>query len=163
MCRRSKQPLVKTIRSPRARRASGAAVRAFAVRILSGIVPCAGILPFLPGILYRPLSPVARFLTIPPADAGGNTVVGVRFERLPGEGHHYPVLFHVGNCYVPVTEHIVNELKACALMPGERFLEVLIDKLGYSEYLKERIREELKKTGDPVTQATVLQGAVRDL
>jgi len=40
---------------------------------------------------------------------------------------------------------------------------VLIDKLGYSEYLKERIREELKKTGDPVTQATVLQGVVRDL
>ena len=73
------------------------------------------------------------------------------------------MLFHVGNCYVPVTEHIVNELKACALMPGERFLEVLIDKLGYTEYLKERIREELKKTGDPVTQATVLQGAVRDL
>jgi hypothetical protein len=73
------------------------------------------------------------------------------------------VLFHVGNCYVPVTEQIVKELKACALLPSERFLEVLIDKLGYSEYLKERIREELKKTGDPVTQATVLQGVVRDL
>ena len=90
-------------------------------------------------------------------------MVGVRFERLPGEGHHYPVLFHVGHCYVPVTENIVNELKASALLPGERFLEVLIDKLGYSEYLKERIREEIKKTGDPVTQATVLQGVVRDL
>jgi hypothetical protein len=90
-------------------------------------------------------------------------VVGVRFERLPGEGHHYPVLFYVGHCYVPVTETIVNELKASALLPGERFLEVLIDKLGYSEYLKERIREEIKKTGDPVTQATVLQGVVRNL
>jgi len=73
------------------------------------------------------------------------------------------VLFHVGHCYVPVTENIVNELKASALLPGERFLEVLIDKLGYSEYLKERIREEIKKTGDPVTQATVLQGVVRNL
>ncbi len=90
-------------------------------------------------------------------------MVGVRFERLPGEGQHYPVLFHVGHCYVPVTENIVNELKASALLPGERFLEVLIDKLGYSEYLKERIREEIKKTGDPVTQATVLQGVVRNL
>ena len=93
----------------------------------------------------------------------GNTVDGVRFERVAGKGHHYPVLFHVGNCYVPVTENIVSELKACALLPGERFLEVLIDKLGYSEYLKERIREELKKTGDPVTQGTILQGVVRNL
>ena len=41
---------------------------------------------------------------------------------MSGEGHHYPVLFHVGNCYVPVTEQIVSELKACALLPGERFL-----------------------------------------
>ena len=90
-------------------------------------------------------------------------VDGVRFERLPGTGHHYPVLFHVGSSYVPVTEHSVSELKACALLPGERFLEILVDKVGYSEYLKERIRVELKKTGDPVTQATVLQGVLRDL
>ncbi len=88
---------------------------------------------------------------------------GIRFERLPNKGHHYPVLFHVGSSYVPVPETIVSELKACALLPGERFLEILIAKVGYSEYLKERIRAELKKTGDPITQATVLQGAVRDL
>jgi len=49
------------------------------------------------------------------------------------------------------------------LLPGERFLEILIDKVGYSDYLKDRIRAELKKTGDPVTQATVLQGVIRDL
>ncbi len=88
---------------------------------------------------------------------------GVRFERVPGTGHHYPVLFHIGSSYVPVTEHIVSELKACALLPGERFLEMLIDKVGYSAYLKERIRAEIKTTGDPVTQATVLQGVIRDL
>jgi len=34
------------------------------------------------------------------------------------------------------------------LLPAA-LLEVLIDKLGYSEYLKERIREELKKTATP--------------
>jgi len=90
-------------------------------------------------------------------------VDGIRFERLPNKGHHYPVLFHVGSSYVPVPETIVSELKACALLPGERFLEILIAKVGYSEYLKERIRAELKKTGDPITQATVLQGVVREL
>lgn len=88
---------------------------------------------------------------------------GIRFERLPGTGHHYPVLLHVGSSYVPVTEHSVSELKACALLPGERFLDILVDKVGYSEYLKERMRAELKKTGDPVTQATVLQGVIRNL
>jgi hypothetical protein len=90
-------------------------------------------------------------------------VDGVRFERLKGKRHHYPVLFHVGFSYVPVTEAIISELKACSLLSGERFLDVLLDKLGYSDYLKERILEELKKTGDPVTQATVLQGVIRDL
>ena len=88
---------------------------------------------------------------------------GIRFERLTGEGHHYPVLLHIGSTYVPVTESTIKELKAQALLPGERFLELLIEKVGYSEYLKERIRAELKKTGDPVTQATVLQGIVRGL
>jgi len=94
---------------------------------------------------------------------GRSAVEGVSFERLKGEGHHYPVLLHIGSTYVPVTENTVSELKACALLPGERFLEILIDKVGYSDYLKDRIRAELKKTGDPVTQATVLQGVIRDL
>ena len=88
---------------------------------------------------------------------------GLRFERLKGKGHHYPALLHIGESYVPVTESAISELKAKTLLPGERFLELLIEKLGYSDYLKERIREELKKTGDPVTQATVLQGIVRNL
>jgi hypothetical protein len=90
-------------------------------------------------------------------------VDGIRFERLTGKGHHYPVLLHIGSSYVPVTEATIKELKSQTLLPGERFLELLIDKLGYSNYLKERIRAELKKTGDPVTQATVLQGVVREL
>ena len=88
---------------------------------------------------------------------------GIRFERLRGKGHHYPVLLHIGSTYVPVTEVTVSELKDQSLLPGERFLEVFVEKLGYSNYLKERIRAELRKTGDPITQGTVLQGMVRDL
>ena len=34
---------------------------------------------------------------------------------------------------------------------------------GHSSYLKVQIRTELKTSGDPVTQITVLQGAIRDL
>ena len=49
------------------------------------------------------------------------------------------------------------------VLPVERFLDLLIDRVGYSSYLKEQIRTELKASGDSVTQITVLQGAIRDL
>ena len=53
-----------------------------------------------------------------------------------------------------------------SLLPADRFLEFLeflIEKIGYSAYLKEQIRAELKRAGETVTQMTVLQGAIRDL
>jgi hypothetical protein len=40
---------------------------------------------------------------------------------------------------------------------------LLVDKVGYSSYLKEQIRAELKSAGDPITQVTVLQGVIRTL
>ena len=45
----------------------------------------------------------------------------------------------------------------------QEFLDLLIDRVGYSSYLKDQIRNELKATGDPTTQITVLQGAIREL
>ena len=87
---------------------------------------------------------------------------GLRFERI-GKNRHYNVVFHMGNSYVPVSDEIVEELKEQSLLPVERFLDLLIDRVGYSSYLKEQIRTELKSSGDPVTQITVLQGAIRDL
>ena len=56
-----------------------------------------------------------------------------------------------------------QELKSQSLLSSERFLELLVDKIGYSTYLKDQIRTELKIAGDPVTQITVLQGAIREL
>jgi hypothetical protein len=87
---------------------------------------------------------------------------GLRFERL-GTDRYYNVVFHIGNSYVPVSDETVEELKAESLLPPERFLEVLIDKVGYSSYLKEQIRDELKRSGETITQMTILQGAIRDL
>jgi hypothetical protein len=92
----------------------------------------------------------------------GGSVKGLRFERI-GKNRHYNVVFHMGGSYVPVTDETVEELKAQSLLPVERFLDLLIDRVGYSSYLKEQIRTELKSSGDPVTQITVLQGAIRDL
>ncbi|MEW6248206.1 MAG: hypothetical protein AB1555_16055 [Nitrospirota bacterium] len=87
---------------------------------------------------------------------------GLRFERI-GRDRYYNVIFHVGSTYVPVSEETIEELKAQSLLPAERFLDLLLDKVGYSSYLKDQIRAELKSAGDPVTQITVLQGAIRDL
>ena len=73
---------------------------------------------------------------------------GLRFERIGKNRHYkYNVVFHMGNSYVPVTDEIVKELKAQCLLPIERFLELLIDRVGYSSYLKEQIRTELKSSG----------------
>ena len=88
---------------------------------------------------------------------------GLRFERLGDEGHHYKVVLHIGETYVPVTDDAVADLKTHTLLPPERFLELLVDKIGYSSYLRDQIRAELKRAGDPVTQVTVLQGAIRSL
>ena len=76
---------------------------------------------------------------------------------------HYNMIFHIGSTYVPVSDEMIAELKTQTLLSSERFLDLLIQKIGYSSYLKEQIRKELKTAGDPVTQITVLQGAIRDL
>jgi hypothetical protein len=89
-------------------------------------------------------------------------VKGLRFERI-GKGRYYNVVFHIGSTYVPVSDETVEELKAHSLLPAERFLTLLVDRIGYSSYLKDQIRTELKNSGDPVTQITVLQGAIREL
>ena len=87
---------------------------------------------------------------------------GLRFERL-GNGHYYKVILHIGSTYVPVSDDTLESLRAQALLPAERFLDLLVEKIGYSSYLKEQIRNELKTNGDPHTQITVLQGAIRNL
>ncbi|MFO0775197.1 MAG: hypothetical protein U0172_11100 [Nitrospiraceae bacterium] len=87
---------------------------------------------------------------------------GLRFDRIRKD-QHYNVVFHIGSTYVPVSDETVEELKAESLLPPERFLNVLLDKVGYSTYLRDLIQGELKTAGDPITQITVLQGALREL
>jgi hypothetical protein len=89
-------------------------------------------------------------------------VKGLRFERI-GKDRYYNVVFHIGSTYIPVSDESIEELKTHSLLPAERFLDLLVDRVGYSSYLKDQIRNELKSAGDPVTQITVLQGAIREL
>ena len=87
---------------------------------------------------------------------------GLRFERLRRD-RHYNIIFHIGSSYVPVSDETIEELKAQTLLSSERFLDLLLDKIGYTSYLKDQIRTELQASGDPMTQMTVLQGAIREL
>jgi len=89
-------------------------------------------------------------------------VKGLRFERL-GIGKYYNIVLHIGSSYVPISDETIDDLKKQSLLPPERFLHLLIDKVGYSSYLRDQIQQELKLAGDPITQVTVLQGAIRDL
>jgi hypothetical protein len=89
-------------------------------------------------------------------------VKGVWFERL-GTNRHYNVVFHMGGTYMPVGEETLEELKAQSLLPGERFLDLLIDRIGHSSYLKAQILAALQSSGDPMRQITMLQGAIREL
>ena len=86
----------------------------------------------------------------------------LQFERL-GRDRHYNIIFHIGSSYVPVSDETIEELKAQTLLSSERFLDLLLDKIGYTSYLKDQIRTELQASGDPMTQMTVLQGAIREL
>ena len=87
---------------------------------------------------------------------------GLRFERL-GRDRHYNIIFHIGSSYVPVSDETIDELKAQSLLSSERFSTCSSTKIGYTNYLKEQIRAELQASGDPMTQMTVLQGAIREL
>jgi len=68
-----------------------------------------------------------------------------------------------GNTYMPVGEETLEELKAQSRLPAERFLDLLINRVGHSSYLNDQIRAALQSSGDPVTQITTLQGAIREL
>ena len=61
-----------------------------------------------------------------------------------------------------MSDETIDELKAQSLLSSERFLDLLIDKIGYTNYLKNRSARN-SRPGDPMTQMTVLQGAIREL
>ncbi len=84
---------------------------------------------------------------------------GLRFERR-GEDGYYTVIFHVGSTYVPVRDEDVEELKKQSASPGDQFLECFLDRMGYSSYLKDRIREELLKIGDRPRQIAALRESI---
>ena len=86
----------------------------------------------------------------------------LRFERRP-EGDYYKVLLHIGSTYVPVSDEDVEELKKQSAILGDKLLEFFLDRVGYSSYLKDQIRTELGKLGDPPKQITSLRQSILEI
>ena len=89
-------------------------------------------------------------------------MAGLHFEQR-GQGNYYKVILHIGSCYVPVSDDVLDELKQHASVSTDRFLPVFVDKVGYSSYLKEQIHAELTNGGDSSAQTNALQQFLRDL
>ncbi len=83
-------------------------------------------------------------------------MAGLRFEH-KGDDCYYKLILHVGDSYVPVSDDIVDELKQHTSSAADRFLSVLLDKVGYSSYLKEQMQTELAKGGNTSAQLSALQ------
>ena len=83
----------------------------------------------------------------------------LRFERR-GEGNYYKVLLHIGSTYVPISDEDVVELKKQSAILGDKLLDFFVDRVGYSSYLKEQIKAELGKLGDPPKQISTLRQSI---
>ncbi len=88
-------------------------------------------------------------------------MTGLKFEHR-GSGNYYKLIFHIGDRYVPVSDDIIDELKQHSTASTERFLAVLLEKVGYSSYLKDQIQQELKNGGDTSPQISALQQSIQD-
>lgn len=86
---------------------------------------------------------------------------GIRFERR-GEGDYYKVILHIGSTYVPISDEDVEALKKESSLSGA-FLELFLDRIGYSSYLKDQLKAELEKIGNSSEQLSMLQQAIQEL
>ena len=87
---------------------------------------------------------------------------GLRFESRR-EGDYYKLILHIGQAFVPVSDDIVEILKQHMADTPDHFLSTLLDKVGYSSYLREMIQAELNEGGDTVNQISNLQQFLKGL
>ncbi len=87
---------------------------------------------------------------------------GIRFERR-GDEDYYKVLLHIGSTYVPVSDEDVEELKKQSALLGDKLLEFFLDRVGYSSYLKNQIKTELAKLGEPPKQISMLRQLILEI
>jgi hypothetical protein len=78
------------------------------------------------------------------------------FSIRPAPQGVYPAVCHVGDIYVPLTAEGVEQLRAVAQASPAAFYSVLLEVVGVSAYLKERVAQRWAGI-DPAEQTRRLQ------
>ncbi|HBP87245.1 MAG TPA: hypothetical protein DD706_06070, partial [Nitrospiraceae bacterium] len=72
-------------------------------------------------------------------------------------GHYYKVILHIGSTLIPISDDIIEELRTHTTLTPDQFFPIFVNKVGYSSYLQEQIRQEVRNAGDLNTQMSVIQ------
>ena len=95
-----------------------------------------------------------------PVDKTVKPKVGLRLE-IRGEGNYYKGILHIGDTFIPISDDILDELRAKIALPVSDFFHLFVEKVGYSSYLHEQIQQEVKNAGDLNSQMSAIQQAQR--
>jgi hypothetical protein len=85
-----------------------------------------------------------------------STQKGLKLEQR-GEENYYKVILHIGSTLIPISDDIVEELQTHTALAPDLFFPIFINKVGYSSYLQEQIRQEVREAGDLHTQMAAIQ------
>ncbi len=88
------------------------------------------------------------------------TKAGLRLE-LRGERNYYKGILHIGSTFIPISDDILEELRAKTALPSDEFFRLIVEKVGYSSYLQEQIQQEVKNGGNLASQMSAIQQTLR--
>jgi hypothetical protein len=88
------------------------------------------------------------------------TKPGLRLE-LRGEENYYKGILHIGSTLIPISDDILEELRAKTALSPDEFFRFFVEKVGYSSYLQEQIHQEVKNAGDLNSQMSAIQQTLR--
>lgn len=88
------------------------------------------------------------------------TKPGLRLE-LRGERNYYKGILHIGSTFIPISDDILEELRAKTALPPDEFFRLFVEKVGYSSYLQEQIQQEVKNGGNLASQMSAIQQTLR--
>ena len=81
---------------------------------------------------------------------------GLRLEAR-GEGFYYKVILHFGSTLIPISDDILDELRRQTYQSPETFFKFFLEKVGYSSYLTDQIRQAVEEAGDVNSQMQAIQ------
>ena len=85
---------------------------------------------------------------------------GLRLE-LRGDENYYKGILHIGSTLIPISDDILEELRAKTALSPDRFFRLFVEKVGYSSYLQEQIQQEVKNAGNLASQMSAIQQTLR--